>query len=224
MPFRDTPQAIVGLGAGGHALSVIDALRAEGRWALAGLVDDAADLHGTEVDDLPVLGGSEVLQGLTDAIPAAFVGIGGLNAPGARRRAFALLRDLGFALPAIVHPAARVSPTTAVEDGAQILAGAVLDAHCRVGEDAIVNVGAVVAHQSVIGAHSHVAPGAILCGVTDVGEDAHVGAGAVVLQGRSVGAGAMVGAGAVVTRDVPPGAVVAGVPARPMTRSTVEAA
>lgn len=43
---------------------------------------------------------------------------------------------------------------------------------------------------------------------------ARVGAGAVILPGVVIGRGALVGAGAVVTRDVPPGAVVAGNPAR----------
>ena len=43
---------------------------------------------------------------------------------------------------------------------------------------------------------------------------ADVGVNAVVLPGVTIGNGAIVGAGAVVTRDVPPFAVVAGVPAR----------
>ena len=43
---------------------------------------------------------------------------------------------------------------------------------------------------------------------------ASIGSGAVILCGVTVGEGALVGAGAVVTRDVPPGHVVAGVPAR----------
>ena len=43
---------------------------------------------------------------------------------------------------------------------------------------------------------------------------ADVGTGATLLPGVTVGAGSIVGAGAVVTRDVPPYAVVAGVPAK----------
>jgi acetyltransferase-like isoleucine patch superfamily enzyme len=43
---------------------------------------------------------------------------------------------------------------------------------------------------------------------------AWVGVGATILQGVTIGKGAVVCAGAVVTKDVPPYAVVAGVPAQ----------
>lgn len=55
-------------------------------------------------------------------------------------------------------------------------------------------------------------------GPVEVGRDVLIGANATVLPGVRIGDGAVVGAGAVVTRDVPPGAFVAGVPARVVPR------
>jgi len=49
---------------------------------------------------------------------------------------------------------------------------------------------------------------------TFVRKGASVGSSATVLAGVTVGEGAIVGAGAVVTKDVPPGTIVAGNPAR----------
>jgi acetyltransferase-like isoleucine patch superfamily enzyme len=74
----------------------------------------------------------------------------------------------------------------------------------------------VVEHHCDIGDFAHLAPGVLLGGGVKVGAAAMLGLGAVVLPGLSIGSEAVVGAGAVVTRNVPPGAVVAGNPAVPL--------
>lgn len=47
-----------------------------------------------------------------------------------------------------------------------------------------------------------------------IGEDCWIGARAILTAGIRIGDGAVIGAGSVVTRDVPAGAIAAGVPAR----------
>ncbi len=56
-------------------------------------------------------------------------------------------------------------------------------------------------------------------GIT-IEDDVWLGVGVLVLDGVRIGKGAVIGAGAVVTKDVPDGAIAAGVPARVITTRT----
>jgi acyl-[acyl carrier protein]--UDP-N-acetylglucosamine O-acyltransferase len=112
----------------------------------------------------------------------------GIADPQARERLAELLVTRGLEPQNIVHPRAVIGPDT------------------RAGEGLVVLAGAHISSSIDIGAHCNVQ------------YNATVGHNAVVLQGLRIGAGAMVGAGAVVTRDVRPGDVVVGSPARNLDR------
>jgi acetyltransferase-like isoleucine patch superfamily enzyme len=59
-------------------------------------------------------------------------------------------------------------------------------------------------------------------GPITIKEDAWLGTGVIILPNVTIGEGAVVGAGSVVNKNVPPFTVVAGVPARPVRKLTIQ--
>lgn len=206
---------LIVLGAGGHAKVLVDALIGAGR-PVHGLTDADPAKAGTVVLGVPVLGEDKKVLAFAPETVRLVNGIGSVRVPVLRRQLFDSFKKSGYFFERVVHTSAIIAPDVVLAEGAQIMAGVVLQTGCRIGENAIINTRAAVDHDCVIGSHVHLSPGVTLCGNVEVGEGSHIGAGATVIQGVRIGCNCMVAAGAVVIRDIPDGMTVAGLPAKEM--------
>jgi sugar O-acyltransferase (sialic acid O-acetyltransferase NeuD family) len=128
-----------------------------------GFVDDGAELHGSTVMGIPVLGGFDWLVQRAKENDPCQIALG-LGDNEARERIALACRTLGIDWIRAIHPRATLSPRSAVAHGAVIMANAVVNPDAEIGEGAIINTSAVVEHDCRVGAFAHISPGAILGG------------------------------------------------------------
>jgi UDP-perosamine 4-acetyltransferase len=202
---------VIVVGGGGHAKVLLSTLLLC-RTSILGFVD----VNPTP----PPLLGIKYLGNDSAVLPYApsevrlVNGVGSANSTAARKNIYERFTQDRYCFASVIHPSAIIALEVQIEDGVQIMAGAIVQSGSRLGSNVVVNTGAIVDHDCVVGAHAHIAPGAVLSGGVRVESGAHIGTGATIIQGVNIGAASVVGAGAVVIRDVPPGVTTVGVPAK----------
>jgi sugar O-acyltransferase (sialic acid O-acetyltransferase NeuD family) len=216
------PTPLLFVGGGGFAREAAEAVRAvneaqraltgAARWELRGILDEDPAQHGSVVAGVPIVGDLAALDRYTDAQVVVCTGHPGNFA--SKRKIVELLGLSPDRYATVVHPAAVVPPSCQIGPGSVLLAGTVVTADVRIGAHVAVMPQVVLTHDDEVGEYAILGAGVRLAGGVRVGTGAYVGSGALVRENRSVGASALVGMGAVVTRDIPPGEVWAGVPAR----------
>lgn len=221
--MRLTPKhKVLGLGAGGHARVILDAIRESDQYEVIGLLELSESKVGKFLDGVEILGSDLRLEEFYQrGIRYVFNGIGGISDNSLRAEIYDRLVQQRFEFVTVIHPKATIAKTVTIEAGSVLMAGSVVNSGSTIGSNVIVNTNATVEHDCQIGHHVHIAPGAILLGNVKVGDHAHIGAGAVIRQGLVVANYAIVGAGAVVVKNVPAGMCVTGVPAVPRYKYTV---
>ncbi|MCZ7384099.1 MAG: acetyltransferase [Candidatus Methanoperedens sp.] len=196
-------------GSGEHGRIVMDILQHAGIETI-GFLDDNIKSHGTIVNEVPVLGGFEIVKkGMHDV---QFIVALGDNA--IRAQKYSELEKAGKILLNAIHPGAIISKHVTIGKGVVIAPNSVINTGAVIGNNVIINTGAIIEHDNIIEDNSHVAPGVCMAGGVRVKNGATVGIGAIVLDDLTIGRNATIGAGAVVTKDVPDNAVIVGIPAK----------
>jgi len=201
--MNDKP--LILLGAGGHAKVLLSLALAAGK-RVAGVCDPDLSKQGS-VDwrGIKVLGDDTVLDTIDCNSVQLINGVGHLAGSSMRLEIHRRFKGKGFHFASLVHPLAWVDRSAKLGEGAQVMAGAIVQADTILGNGCIVNTKASVDHDCTIGDHAHIAPGATVCGTVTLGVGTFIGSGATVIQNLSVGDGAVVAAGAVVVRDLSAG-------------------
>ena len=197
--MNERPYIIIG--GGGHATVVLSLLRSINTEVI-GFTNLETSQSLFQPNECKFLGDdSSILKYRTKDIFLA-LGIGSTKDNSVRKGIYEKFVKEGYEFPALIHRSVIIDTSCLISSGAQIMAGAVMQPHVKIGENSIVNTAASIDHHSIVGKHSHIAPGATLCGQVEIGDSSFVGAGATIINNIKVGKGVVIGAGCTVHHDI----------------------
>jgi acetyltransferase-like isoleucine patch superfamily enzyme len=151
---------------------------------------------------------------LEDFVPdpeeTAVLGFRGRSSRPLRER---LKREFGIEFPPLIHPTAYVSPMSEVGEGTIVLSLADMGSFAKIGAFGVLNRCASMGHDTIAGDDVDLSPNATIGSNIRIEDAVRIGINSTVIEHLTLGEYCYVAGGAAVIRDVPPGVIVAGVPA-----------
>jgi carbonic anhydrase/acetyltransferase-like protein (isoleucine patch superfamily) len=176
--------------------------RQQPTWKLLGHICPEACLPGTTPNGYDVLGGPEALAGYPGAFLVPVEG-------------FPRLPDLPRdRLVSLIDPSAFVSRSASIGVGCVVYPNCYIGLKATIGDWLFCLSGSIINHDCVLEEQVTVCSGVRLAGHVHVEQQCYLGQGCNIKQFLRIGRASLVGMGSVVTRDVAPGSVVTGCPAR----------
>lgn len=195
----------------GNGIEALDCLD-ESRFEFIGFIDDNPEKQGKQ-GKWPVYGRS-ILEEMPEARVLAVPG-----SPLSFRNRSAHIDSLGIArerFVSIIHPGAHVGRDVQLGVNCLLMAGVVLTSNVRVGDHVCILPNTVIHHDSVVGDLTLIGCNVAIAGGTSIGRNCYIGSGSNFINGIQIGDRTLVGLGSNVLRDVPPDALIAGNPAKPL--------
>ncbi|MDP3464906.1 MAG: acetyltransferase [Sulfuricurvum sp.] len=186
------------IGGGGHCKSVIDVIEQEGKYSIAGIIDQKERI-GQKVLGYEIMGCDDELEDLFQRYKYAVISVGQLKSPDVRIKLFNQLQTIGFILPPIISPRAYLSKYASIGEGTVILHDVLINANATIGKNCIINTKALVEHDVTIEDNCHISTGAILNGGTVVRANTFFGSNAVSKEYAVIAEKSFIKAGSVVT-------------------------
>ncbi|MBT4488195.1 MAG: hypothetical protein HN732_06590 [Rhodospirillaceae bacterium] len=208
---------VVLIGAGGSGLKITQI--AEDRWdagardwRIVAVVDDDATLHGQQLLDYPIVGGTNALA--TQFGNKKIGVICAVGAPVTRRRIIDRINGPDISFPNAIHPSAQVSKRARMGQGNILCQNVVLQAGVEMGDFNCFNMAAVMGPLARAGDFCTVNAHTMLASGSTLGSYCYVGMGGKVAPRVAVDQGTTIGANAFVHRSPPAWTTVVGLPAK----------
>lgn len=205
---------IIIIGAGGHALILIDIIERTKSFRIAGIIGSDKE-SAKNIMGYSVYPGDKYLDFFyNQGIRHIGIGVGGYSDNLGRKRVYQKVKALGYNVPNLIDPSAVVSKTVVMGDAVVVFAGVVINTGVSIGNNVIIATSSSIDHETSIEDHVLISAGVTVGAGDRIGEASLIALGSKIISRVNICPETLVGAGAVVTKNITEPGTYLGIPAR----------